>query len=122
MQDRMYRGDAHLVEITIKRAGLPVDLTGATIWYTAKEALADADVDAVFQKTVGSGVTILDQVAYKGKAQLKLEAADTEGLDMGTTGFVVLYFDVQVKLLDETSPWTVLLGTLKVERDVTITD
>lgn len=106
------RGDTIDLEVTVTRDGAPVDLTGADLWFTAKLKVKDADVDAVAQKTVGSGITVTD--AVNGEALITLDPADTDGLTKETT----LYCDVQ---LVEASGrvTTVASGTLTILRDVT---
>lgn len=66
----------------------PVNLTGATGKLTAKQALADADVNAVFQK---SGVVTTILTANDGM-EFALDAADTAGLTVGDE----LLWDAQI--------------------------
>lgn len=51
-----YRGDTQRYKLTLKdvSTGTPIDLTGATIWFTMKPAITDDDTNAVIQKQVTS--------------------------------------------------------------------
>lgn len=107
------RGDTISIALTISRNGSAIDLTGATIWFTAKEAVEDADVDAVFQKTTADGITIDD--APNGRATVVIEPADTAALGDDP---VTLLCDVQVEEADGTTS-TVAEGVLRITPDVT---
>jgi len=94
---------------------LGVDLTGAVeVWMTAKEALADSD-PGVFQKSVGAGITVIDDAA--GTIQVDLDPADTEDLDAVTNR---LFYDVQVEDVNNKVS-TRQSGRLIVRPDVTTT-
>lgn len=55
----MYRGDTPTFRITATdERGQPYALTGHSIWVTCKRSKSDVDGSAIFQLTVGSGVTI----------------------------------------------------------------
>ena len=68
-----------------------VDLTGATVWHTAKLNLADAD-PGQFQKKTAAGITVVG-VATDGVVRVKIDPADTEALTVDTT----LIWDVKIK-------------------------
>ena len=111
---RVTRGDTapFVVPVTDRETGLPVDITGASIRFTAKHRRSDADVDAAFVRaTGGQGVTITDPTG--GLAEVRLTAGDTSAF----TGPVTLYWDVQLVLAGETR--TLDSGRLYVEPDVT---
>jgi hypothetical protein len=115
-----FRGDTNIYDLTATRtvAGVtsPVPLTGASIWFTAKRKLADADVNAVIRKGNGptgfSGITVTD--ASNGLATLTILPADSASLEAGD---VRLYCDVQVKEADGTTSTT--KGHITFAADVT---
>jgi len=114
MNLRMYRGDTAEFRVTAKDIdGNPLNLTGASAWFTAKLSTVDPDTSAVFQKSVGDGITVTD--ATGGIMMIRLAEDDTSSL----SGKTVLQYDVQVR---DTSNgvWTVARGTLLVEADVTV--
>lgn len=90
----MFRGETPAWEITVNevRGGVTTayNLTGATIYCTAKRDLADADASAVFQLTVGSGITITNAAA--GQAVIEPPASATNVLTEETQ----LWLDVRV--------------------------
>lgn len=116
MDLKMFRGDSKSFVLALPdAAGNPIDLTGAMVWMTAKEALADDDSGATFQKSVGDGITVLDDT--HGVILVELDSADTEDLAASRTR---LYYDVQVKDADD-KVTTALSGRITVYPDVTIT-
>ena len=108
----MYRGDTKSWPFTIEVNGVALNITGASFWFTAKNKISDADVDAVFQKTVGDGITITS--ASEGKIEVKLAEGDTNTL----TKRKRLHFDLQMKEAsgDVSTP---MAGVLVVDLDVT---
>lgn len=102
-------GDTPTWELTLTRDGELVNLGGADIYFTAKRRVADTDVNAVFQKIVGDGIT----VTGTGTADITLDAADTASLDG------LFHWDIQVSESDGTVT-TVLAGRLLVKADVTL--
>jgi hypothetical protein len=70
-----------------------IDLTGATVWFTAKISLDldDGDPGTFQQSTLSTGVTIIDPVA--GEYQVVIESNKTHLLDDATT----FLWDVQVR-------------------------
>jgi hypothetical protein len=108
------RGDGEIYLLTMTEDDAPLDLTDAEMWMTAKRHIRDADADAIFQKTVGDGITITD--AEGGLATVELIPGDTSDLAART---VRLVYDVQVKLVSGRIV-TPLKGRLTVEPDVTV--
>jgi len=88
---------------------LPIDITGYTIRFTAKEKISDADVDAVFAKVI-----TVHEDAVNGISQLELSKTDTD-LDAGS-----YLFDVQITT-DEEEVYTVLEGLINISRDISLT-
>lgn len=116
MDLKMFRGDSKSFVLALPdAAGEPIDLTGGTVWMTAKSAYADDDSVAIFQKVTGDGITVLD--ATHGAVLVELDPEDTEDVDAVRTR---LYYDVQVKDADDKIT-TVLSGRLTVYPDVTVT-
>lgn len=114
MDLKMIRGDSKTFSTALTdAAGNAIDLTGATVWMTAKSAFTDLDADAVFQKSTGDGITHLDDAS--GLIQVVLDPEDTEDLD-GTKHRLV--YDIQV--VDSGVVTTVVRAKLLVLPDVTI--
>lgn len=113
---RMTRGDSKAFAFAITDAsGDPLDLTGASVWMTAKEAYADTDDGATFQKTNADGITVLD--AANGLIRVDLVPGDTDGLDDKR---VRLLYDIQVLDADD-KVTTPISGRIVVSPDVTLT-
>jgi hypothetical protein len=108
---KVLKGDSIVLKLTIKRGTVAVNLTGASLWFTAKTGVAQAD-PGVFQKTIGSGIVVTD--AAGGLAQVTIAPADTSGLTVPTT----LLYDIQ--LLESTgTKTTVASGNLTIMPDIT---
>ena len=107
------RGDHETYDLALTSAnGDPTNLLEAEVWFTAKRRPTDADEDALIEKAIGSGLTVVDAAA--GTLTLALEPGDTEDLGGGVQ---TLYYDVQAK--DPTGRIsTPLKGHLYVESDV----
>jgi hypothetical protein len=109
------RGDTVVFSITVtdRTTGGPIDLTGYSIWCTAKSSLSDPDSAAVFQLTRSSG-DIEVTGAENNVIRVTIPAAAT----VGFTGNRVLFYDVQIR-----SPsgrvTTVVDGKMFVVQDVT---
>lgn len=89
----MYRGDDRDFPFTITKDGDPLDLTGATVVFTAREALDDDT--ATFEltsATVGEVTIDADQVTNPGDIVVHVPAAATSSFTEGVT----LLCDVQV--------------------------
>jgi uncharacterized protein YbjT (DUF2867 family) len=111
----MIRGDSKTFAVSLRDvAGDAIDLTGASVTMTAKEAYTDLDASATFQKTISDGITVLDEDT--GVIQVELEPADTTSLDGKKTR---LYYDIQVEGSDG-KVTTAVRGKLIVHPDVTI--
>ena len=108
------RGDTWKFSFLIKDTNnAAIDITGLQYWFTVKEKLNDTnDANAAIQV----GPFIADPVdALSGKLDLIVSPAQTEGLKTQT-----YYYDLQE--VDATSNVsTLLLGRVKVVKDVTIT-
>lgn len=116
MDYKMTRGDSRTIITPLAdAAGDPIDLTGCTVWFTAKALYTDADASATFQKSTADGITVVDEDT--GVIQVDIDPEDTEDLDGVRTRLV---YDIQVK--DATGKVsTPQSGKLIVYPDVTIT-
>ena len=127
----MIKGDTVIWNLTLLRVTdaeanpeitVAFDLTAATIKFTAKYEQSDADADAVFQKTVGSGITITD--ATGGLVTVKLQPSDTSSIEL-CEGFVNLLFDMEVTFGATNGEYvsgdvkTFPSGTIKVKASIT---
>jgi hypothetical protein len=114
----VYRGDTIFLPPWEARdqRGVLLDLTNATVWFTAKVDLASLDSDpGVIQRSTGvGGIMILNPAL--GTYQVTIDPASTQELT-DDTAFI---FDVQVRTMTPTTA-TVKRGTLIVVRDVTRT-
>lgn len=90
----MIKGESVYIPITVYKDKLKTqiaDLTGAVIYCTAKKRTEDLDTEKLFEKSVGSGITVIS--ATEGKAQIEFVPADTNGYQIKQ-----FYFEVSVKL------------------------
>lgn len=112
----MYRGDTRYLPFQITDAvGAPLDVTGYTIWFTAKRQLSDPD-PGVFQQTIAGGELVVTNASL-GLGYVRIDPSDTVTLGDSTTQ---LLWDLQIKSPAADTPVsTVARGTLTVEPDVT---
>ena len=114
MRLTMTRGDTRSFTITIRTgAGGPFDLTDCSLWFSVRTAPGAAGY--VFQKTIGSGITVAS--LSSGIAVVQLTNGDTAGLPASEQ---TLQFDVQLKTA--TSPpgiFTIQSGQFVVAADIT---
>lgn len=107
------RGDTTTLNVSCFQTDgvTPLNITGYTLWFTAKYVVADAD-PGVFQKTTtAGGITITN--AAGGIATVSLVPTDTSSL-----AGVVLLWDLQGK--DPSGNITTLAsGTLTITADIT---
>ena len=108
------RGDTPSFNIAVTQAGAVFSLVGCSMWFTAKWAYKDLDAAAVFQKTIGAGITLTN--AALGLATATLAATDTSGL---AAVKVLLVWDIQVRTAGGLT-FTVASGNLIVTPDVTL--
>ena len=88
-------------------------MTAATRLNPVFRPLATQPPSSVFQKSVGAGITITDQVG--GNGSIRLFPADTADLPSRRTQ---LYFDLEITLGGEV--YTIASGRLIVEPDITV--
>lgn len=110
----MRRGDTPIFEILVTNAnGTVFDITGCTIYFTAKRSIDDSDANAVISATtLNGGVIITD--APNGVAQAIPTAVSTSGLTIDEN----LFWDVQIKTVGGRIH-TIANGILSVVRDIT---
>lgn len=103
------RGDTAVYAFAVTMDGSALDLTGATVVFSAKRALADSA--ALITKTIGNGLTLID--AEGGRVDLTFNPADTRDLEAPLT----LDWDLEVT---EASGYvsTPMTGTLLLTADV----
>lgn len=114
---RFYGEKAILTGTVTDATGARVNLTGFAIEVMAKERLADLDADAVFHKTVGSGVALLPQGATDTKGQFTVTIEESDYAPLSPEGDRSLYVDVQVNPSGD-GPYVPLSGTFTVRRAV----
>jgi len=112
----LVRGESarYLVTIT-DEDGVPVDLTGATIYWRVKAMATDADPALIAKSSADvAEIAILDQTDDEllGKLELYLVPADTASLTPGS--FV---FELRAVLADSTNQ-AAARGVLLLEREV----
>lgn len=112
----MYRGDDRVFTMTATINGAPLNITGATIKWTARRTPEEAAV--ISKQTGGSGVAITD--GPNGVFTVTIASADT-------TGFLVdesLIWDAEITIggakrtVPEDANGKPKYGTLKVKLDV----
>lgn len=103
------RGDTAIFAFALTMDGVALDLTGATIRWTAKPSVSD--VSALISKAIGSGLTVADPTS--GRVDLTFNPQDTRDLDAPAT----LYWDLEVT---EANGYvsTPLIGTLRLDADI----
>lgn len=113
----MIRGSTFSFDVAISNSGtgLPENLTNGTLKFTAKWDLIDSDASAVFQKSIGSGITITN--ASQGQVNIVISPTDTSTLPFNT---VNLNYDL--KYTDSIGNiFTTLLGLINITSNVTQT-
>lgn len=110
-----FRGDTFSLTLNVKLKGQPVDLTGASLAFTAKrwcDLWETDDSKAVIKKTTApdDGITITN--AAKGIAVLRVPPSETTELDG------VVYFDIQLTTANA-DVFTVERGKITIISDIT---
>ena len=111
----MTRGDTVSLSGTATLSGDPYDLAGCSLWFTAKNKYTDDDPAAVFQKSIGDGITVTS--AAQGLFVVVISPGDTEAVAKSRT---ILVWDLQ--LMDGSGNiYTLNSGNLVINPDVTNT-
>ena len=105
-----YRGDTLRYKLTFKDADTqtPVDLTGASIWFTLKSNISEPDNEAAIQVHTETHID-----AVNGKTEIVVPASETNNLDISTYFYDFQLVDAQGNVS------TVMSGKVKVLPDVT---
>ena len=107
---RLVRGDTASLDLVAAVGGVPINLAGLTVRFSAK--YDPADQAAVIAKSTPTGVTVTDAAA--GKIRVNIEVADTSGLPARP---LYLHYDVEVS--DAAGHrFTVALGVLELRPDI----
>jgi len=109
--DPLVRGDDWTIKLTLTSGGSPIDITGYTFYFTLKSDIDVADVSAELQVTATSG----SPDAANGIVYIVVDNTDTYSLDPRTYNYDVQQTD------DVGNVTTILIGKVKVEKDVTRT-
>jgi len=110
----LVRGDTYRERFVVTDLlGVPIDLTGAKLYYTIKTNYEQPDPGVLQLTSPTSGITIVD--APNGVAELTITASQTDVLQP-----MSYLYDMQIKLQDGTIA-TLVSGTLTVLPDVTRT-
>lgn len=88
------------------------DLTGASVWFTLKAALTDADPGAL-QLTIGNGVTVPNPTSGEIVVRTLTGQSDIEP--------ATYFYDVQIQKGGWQDPKTTQEGQFIVTQDVTLT-
>jgi hypothetical protein len=88
----VYGNDVQIDLAVVDHTGAPFDLTGCTLWWTAKTDLSLPDGSATFQYETPDTHIVVD-VGTGGTAHLILSNSETAAIEPIT----FLYYDVKVK-------------------------
>lgn len=102
-----YRGDTYSRDFTIAGWGLSVDKA----YFTVKEKVTDKN--AVLQKTLGNGITLMDETEEGKFFNLSICCSDTENLK---TDFEYV-FDIEIHSIKEDGEVikkTIMTGTMNL--------
>jgi len=104
----IFRRDTPTFTITVLNDGVAVDITGYTLFFTAKNKKSDTDLQAIIKKDV----TVLSDPTH-GIAEITLDKTDTDitGKDY--------FYDIQI-VSGDGDVTTLFWGVLTVIEDVTI--
>lgn len=118
----LFRGDRKTFKLTCTTTDVNgstslLDLTGAKLYFTAKNSKDDVDGSAVISADSDTGSSFTTTDPTTGITLLSIFPDDTDGLTI-TGDSVTLFYDVQVKY-SATEIYTVSTGTLTIYKDVT---
>ena len=113
MNFTMTRMDDVSLSGTATLSGSPYALGGCSLWFTAKRKYTDADSAAIFQKSIGSGITVTNPT--QGLFVIEIAPADTTAVEKVKT---ILVWDLQLR--DSSGKtYTIASGNLIINPDVT---
>jgi hypothetical protein len=109
----MVRGDTKQFEATCYLDDVVTPITGFLFYFTVKRRRTDDLVDQVFQKTIGSGITITD--GPNGELLIQLLVSDTDDeIITERIGFVDYFYDLKLKNGSEI--FTLEYGTFRIKK------
>lgn len=88
----MYRGDDQTFPFTLTQGGVAVDLTAATVVFSARAALDDETPTLTLSTTDGD-ITILPDQATTGKGKITVTVPAADSIDLDTVTYLA---DIQV--------------------------
>ena len=97
MEKAFIRGSSITIQATVytdQTKTVAADITSATIFCIVKKRPEDLDTEAIFNKSVGSGITIVTPLA--GRCDISFSASDTNLI------FKQVYYEIVVKLASGT--------------------
>ena len=97
MEKAFIRGSSITIQATVytdQTKTVAADITSATIFCIVKKRPEDLDSEAIFSKSVGSGITIVTPLA--GRCDISFSASDTNLI------FKQVYYEIVVKLASGT--------------------
>jgi hypothetical protein len=104
------RTDTSIFSVVLTNAnGIPLNLTGATVYFVVKQHYSDLDSQAIINKNSGTGGVLITDV-LNGKVQITVLPADTVGLSTGQSNLI---YNVRVKDAG-LNVFTVITGILQV--------
>lgn len=94
----------------------PLDLSGKTLWFFAKNYLTDSDAAAVIRKNSGGvgGITITN--AALGLATLEIDPADTSGVLLKTIFSLICEF----VLIDGANRYELDSGKITIQGNISV--
>lgn len=119
---RIRKGEQYSIHVTVRdEDDALVDLTGETCWFTVKESKTTLDAAAILQKTVGSGITLANQVTDMGELDVKILSTDfvTDLASAAVTLDRDYFYDLKVKL-SSNDEFVVIEDTLELLSPVTL--
>lgn len=116
MNINMFRGDTQVLILTVLQDNIPVNISGSTIWMTAKRSVDDPDSSAVFQLVTPTDITLTDPI--NGVAQIVIPASATQPLTIEKNTTISLVYDVQIKTITDIVS-TIDVGNIIIRPDIT---
>ncbi len=113
----MVRGNTYSFDILVTNTGTGAveNLTNGTLSFTAKWLETDADLAAVFQLAIGSGITLITAAAGTANVTIPESATDIAAIPYNT---VNLYYDLKYTS-SAAEVFTVLWGNLNITPNIT---
>lgn len=113
---KMTRGDDRRLRGTVRAEGVAADLTGYTIWFTAKRKISDTDAEAVIRLNSDSLGGVAFDTEETGVFYVLIAASLTA--DLPDTEATNLLYDLQIQTPAGLTQ-TLAKSILRVEYDIT---